>query len=154
MGGGLRINLEEAMVKTNTNFWRLFRSSTAAGLVLLLVLAGWPPTVAAKIRSDWSRVQRVTPGTRTTVLLYKDSGLTGGCRGYGKNKHKLLEAIQEQHGRRARAPAGFGWLADRSRGSGPTGPGCRESLREPEPRLLYKDRSPGSRRHSEDRGQL
>ena len=70
------------MVKTNTNFWRLFRSSTAAGLVLLLVLAGWPPTVAAKIRSDWSRVQRVTPGTRTTVLLYKDRAhrAPGGIR--------------------------------------------------------------------------
>ena len=74
------VNLEEAMA--NTNYWRLFRSSTAAGLVLLLVLAGWPPTAAAKIRSDWSRVQRVTPGTRTTVLLYKDRAhrAPGGIR--------------------------------------------------------------------------
>ena len=60
------------MVKINTNFWRFFRRSTAAGLVLLLVLVGWPSAAAAKIKSDWSRVQIVTPGTRTTVLLYKD----------------------------------------------------------------------------------
>ena len=60
------------MVKTNTNFWRFFRRSTAAGLVLLLILVGWPPTAAGKIKSDWTRVQIVTPGTRTAVLLYKD----------------------------------------------------------------------------------
>lgn len=60
------------MVKTKTTLWQWFRSSTAAGLVLLLVLVGWPPTAAAKIRSDWSKVQGVAPGTKTTVLLYED----------------------------------------------------------------------------------
>ena len=35
------------MVKTNTTFWKLFRRSTAAGLVLLLVLVGWPPVAEA-----------------------------------------------------------------------------------------------------------
>ena len=81
------------MVKTNTNFWRLFSRSTAAGLVLLLVLAGWPPTAAAKIRSDWSKVQRVTPGTRTTVLLYKDQAPQGKRKVEGRFHSATAEAI-------------------------------------------------------------
>ena len=86
-------NIEETMVKTNTNFWRLFSRNTAAGLVLLLVLAGWPPTAAAKIRSDWSRVQRVTPGTRTTVLLYKDQAPQGKRKVEGRFHSATAEAI-------------------------------------------------------------
>ena len=55
------------------NHGRLASRSIAAGLVLLLVVAGWPPTAAArKIKLDWSWVQAVRPGTPTTVILYQD----------------------------------------------------------------------------------
>ena len=81
------------MVKTNATLWKSFRRSTAAGLVLLLVLAGWPPTAAAKIRPDWSRVQRVTPGTRTTVLLYKDQAPQGKTKVEGRFHSATAEAI-------------------------------------------------------------
>ena len=65
-------------MKTNTNFWRLFRRSTAAGLVLLLVLVSAPVAEAGFwVKRDWSRVQRVAPGTKTTVLLYKDQASPG-----------------------------------------------------------------------------
>ena len=62
------------MVKTDANFWRLFRQSTATGLVLLLTMVGFAPVAGAEmwVKRDWSRVQIVTPGTRTTVVLYKD----------------------------------------------------------------------------------
>ena len=73
------------MVKTDTNVWRFFRRSTAAGLVLLLILVGWPPTAAAKIKSNWSKVQKVAPGTKTTVVLYKDQAPRGTL---GKSKVK------------------------------------------------------------------
>ena len=86
-------NLEETMVKTNTTFWKLPRRSTAAGLVLLLVLVGWPPTAAAKIKSDWSRVQRVTPGTRTTVWLYKDQVPPGRRKIKGRFRSATSESI-------------------------------------------------------------
>ncbi len=57
---------------------RLCSRTTTVGLMLLLVLAGWPSTAAAwKIRPDWSRVQTVKPGTPTTVLLYKDQAPRG-----------------------------------------------------------------------------
>ena len=62
------------MVKTNTNLWRLFRKSTATGLVLLLTMVGLALVAEAGtwIRRDWSKVQRIAPGTRTKVRLYKD----------------------------------------------------------------------------------
>ena len=81
------------MVKRNTNFWRFFRRSTAVGLVLLLVLVGWPPVAAAKIKSDWSRVQIVTPGTRTTVLLYKNQAPREKRKIEGKFHSATPEAI-------------------------------------------------------------
>ncbi len=48
-------------------------------LVLTLLLSGGAPEAAAGlwVKRDWSRVQIVTPGTRTTVLLYKDRAPRG-----------------------------------------------------------------------------
>ena len=83
------------MVKTNTNFWKLLRKSTATGLVLLLVLAGSSPVAEAGwwVRRDWSKVQRVTPGTRTTVLLYKDQAPQGKRKVEGRFHSATAEAI-------------------------------------------------------------
>ena len=47
-----------------------------AGLVLLLISTHPLPAVA-KIKADWSRVQKVTPGTQTRVELYKDRAPAG-----------------------------------------------------------------------------
>ena len=83
------------MVKTNTNFWRLSRQSTATGLVLLLTMVGFAPVAEAGmwIRRDWSKVQRVAPGTRTTVLLYKDRAPGGLRKIEGRFKSATPEAI-------------------------------------------------------------
>ena len=83
------------MVKTNTNFWRLFRRSTATGLVLLLVLVGLSPVAEAGIwvRRDWSRVKAVVPGTRTTVLLYKDQAPQGKRKVEGRFHSATAETI-------------------------------------------------------------
>ena len=68
---------------TNANFSRGMQSKTARAvgvmLVLILLYSGGAPEAAAGVwvRPDWSRVQRVTPGTRTTVLLYKDRAPRG-----------------------------------------------------------------------------
>ena len=61
------------------NHGRLISRSTAGGLVLLLILAGWTPMAAEAqmTRSDWPQVQAVKPGTPITVLLHKDQGLRG-----------------------------------------------------------------------------
>ena len=56
---------------------RLFSRSTAAGLVLLLVLAGWTPAAAGNSELDWPRVQAVKPGTPIKVVLRKDQGPRG-----------------------------------------------------------------------------
>ena len=60
------------MVRTNTSFGKLFRQGTATGSVFFLVVVSYTPTVAAKAKSDWSRVQKVAPRTKTTVMLYTD----------------------------------------------------------------------------------
>ena len=68
---------------SNANFSRGMQSKTARAvgvmLVLILLLSGGAPEAAAGlwVRRDWSRVQIVTPGTRTTVLLYKDRAPRG-----------------------------------------------------------------------------
>ena len=59
-------------MKTNTTHGGFLSRSTAAGLVLLLVFVGWPPTAAAKTKSNWSEGEAVMAETRTTVVLYKD----------------------------------------------------------------------------------
>ena len=69
-------------MKTNIGSWKLFRQGTATGLALLLTVIGLSPVAEAGgtwIRRDWSKVQRVPPGTRTKVRLYKDRA-PGGLR--------------------------------------------------------------------------
>ena len=68
---------------SNANFSHGMQSKMARTvgvmLVLTLLLSGGAPEAAAGlwVRRDWSRVQIVTPGTRTTVLLYKDRAPRG-----------------------------------------------------------------------------
>lgn len=57
----------------NRNQSRLLRKTTAAGLALVVVLAGLPSTAAAKTKSDWSRVQAVPHNTKAVVWLYQDA---------------------------------------------------------------------------------
>ena len=83
------------MVKMDTTLWRLFRKSTAVGLVLLLTMIGLSPVAEAGtwIRRDWSKVQRVPPGSRTRVRLYKDRALAGLRKIEGRFKSATAEAI-------------------------------------------------------------
>ena len=82
-------------MKTNTNQRGLFRRSTAAGLVLLLVLVGSSPVAEAGlwVKRDWSRVQIVAPGTRTTVVLYKDQAPRGERKIKGRFHSATAETI-------------------------------------------------------------
>ena len=81
------------MVKTNTNLWRLFKKGTAVGVVFFLVVAIWPPAAAAKVKSDWSGVQKVKPGTKTTVVLYTDRAPQGKKEVKGRFHSATLESI-------------------------------------------------------------
>ena len=98
---------------TNQNCWRTFKKSTAAGLVLMLVMVGSSPVAAAdpepdrvketrkpplypitgKVRGRWSRVQAIEPGVRTTVELYKDQTLQGRRKFKGRFRSASAEAI-------------------------------------------------------------
>ena len=64
-------------MKTDINLWRLFRKGTAVGVVFFLVVVIWTPTAVAKVKSDWSKVQKIRPGTKTTVVLYTDRAPQG-----------------------------------------------------------------------------
>lgn len=77
------------MAKANTSFWKLFRQGTATGLVLLLTVIGFSPVAEAGtwIRRDWSKVQRVPPGIRTRVRLYKDRAPAGLRKIEGRFKY-------------------------------------------------------------------
>ena len=88
------------VMKTNTNSWRLFRRSTAAGLVLLLVLVSAPVAEAGFwVKRDWSRVQRVAPGTKTTVVLYKDQASRGKRKIKGRFHSATAESVTLTLGR-------------------------------------------------------
>jgi hypothetical protein len=83
------------MMKTNTTYQGLFRRSTAGGLVLLLVLASAPVAEAGLgVKSDWSKVQAVARGTRTTVVLYKDQAPRGKRKTRGHFQSATAEAIR------------------------------------------------------------
>ena len=77
-------------VMTNANFSHGMQSRMARTvgvmLVLILLLSGGAPEAAAGlwVKRDWSRVQIVTPGTRTTVLLYKDRAPRGQREDQGR----------------------------------------------------------------------
>ncbi len=63
---------------THANFIGGMHSKIAravgVSLIIALLFAGGAPEVSAGfwVKRDWTRVQIVPPGTRTTVLLYKD----------------------------------------------------------------------------------
>ena len=87
-------------MKINTNYWRLFSRSTAVGLVLVLVAVNAPMAEAGFwVKRDWSRVQSVTPGTKTTVLLYKDQASRGKRRIKGRFHSATAESVTLMLGR-------------------------------------------------------
>ena len=79
----------------NTNNRKIASRSTAGGLVLLLVLVGLSPRAEAGfwVKQDWSRVQAVTPGTPTTVLLYKDKAPRGKRKITGRFHSATAESV-------------------------------------------------------------
>ena len=83
------------MMKTNTTCWRFFTRSTAAGTVLLLILVGTPVAEAGfGVKSDWSKVQAVARGTRTTVVLYKDQAPRRNRKIRGYFQSATVESIR------------------------------------------------------------
>ena len=84
---------------SNANFSHGMQSKMARTvgvmLVLILLLSGGAPEAAAGlwVKRDWSRVQIVTPGTRTKVLLYKDRAPGGLRKIEGNFKSATPEAI-------------------------------------------------------------
>ena len=72
------------MVHPTGNNRRLYSRSIAAGLVLLLILTGWPATAASNSELDWSKVQAIKPGTPIKVVLHKDQGFRGNRKHRGR----------------------------------------------------------------------
>ena len=52
------------------------RKIIVTGLLVLLIVTH-PLLAAGKVKSDWARVQKVAPGTKTTVVLYTDRAPEG-----------------------------------------------------------------------------
>ena len=78
----------------NLNQRKRFREALGAGLVLLLILVHSPVAEAGMwVRRDWSRVQAVVPGTRTTVLLYKDRAPKGKRKIEGQFHSATVESV-------------------------------------------------------------
>ena len=71
-------------MKLDTSLWGVFRKSTAVGVVSLLSVVSWAPTATAKVKSDWSKVLKIKPGTQTTVVLYTDRAPQGGTEVKGR----------------------------------------------------------------------
>ena len=141
-------HLEDAM--------RIFRKTTAGGLVLLLVLAGWPAAAEGKIKLDWSKVQALTPGTGIKVGLYKDQAPRGSRKIQGRFHSATDDSItltlkdgqtltlQRSAVRKVHTRRGDGWFPLGvilwSRVQAVT-PGTRTTV------VLYKDQAPrGSRK--------
>ena len=83
-------------MSTNTSSCKLSRQGTATGLMLLLTVIGLSPAAEAGgtwIRRDWSKVQRIAPGTRTRVRLYKDRAPVGIRKLEGPFQSASTEAI-------------------------------------------------------------
>ena len=62
-------------MRTDSNHGKLFKKAIIAGMMFLLVSVHGATAEAdawAWIRRNWSKVQRIAPGTRTRVLLYAD----------------------------------------------------------------------------------
>ena len=63
--------------------------------MLLLVLASAPAVEAGLgMKSDWSKVQAVARGTRTTVVLYKDQAPRGKRKTRGHFQSATVESIR------------------------------------------------------------
>ncbi len=76
------------------NNGRTFSKSIAAGLVLLLVLAGWTPAAAArKTEIDWSKAQAIKPGIPITVVIHKDRGFRGNRKLRGRFQSATDDSI-------------------------------------------------------------
>ena len=97
---------EDAVTRLTGNNGGLFGKTMATGLALLL-LPFILPACAARHMPDWSRVQAVSPKTKTEVQLYKDEVPQGLNTGHGGSP-------ATRPPRRATAGAGPRW---------PTGPG-------------------------------
>ena len=85
------------MTNTNTGNGKQSRIAKTVAMLLLLVLlfSAQAPEAAAIwwIKSDWSKVQAVTPGTRTTVLLYKDLAPRGKRKIKGHLQSVTADAV-------------------------------------------------------------
>ena len=105
------------MVKTNTSFRKLFRRGTAVGIVFFLVVVSWTPTATAKVKSDWSKVLTVKPGTKTTVVLYTDRAPQGKTeikgRFHSATPESITVTLKAGHTRTAQKQAVFNVLVDR-----------------------------------------
>ena len=81
------------------NFSNAYRSKMARAvgvwLVLVLVFSGGAPEALAGlwVKRDWSRVQIVRPGTRTTVLLYKDRAPRGQRKFSGRFHSATADSV-------------------------------------------------------------
>ncbi|MYC81382.1 MAG: hypothetical protein F4X19_04710 [Acidobacteria bacterium] len=65
-------------MRTSSIHGKLFKKAIAAGMMFLLVsLHGSTADADAWIRRNWSKVQKIAPGTRTRVLLYSDRAPQG-----------------------------------------------------------------------------
>ena len=73
---------EDAVTRLTGNNGGLFGKTMATGLALLL-LPFILPACAARHMPDWSRVQAVSPKTKTEVQLYKDEVPQGLNTGHG-----------------------------------------------------------------------
>ena len=80
-------------MKTPTrNYGGLFRKTTASVVALLLFLSILPGC-AARHMPDWSRVQTVSPNTKTEVQLYKDVAPQGSRKIKGRFDSATTDSI-------------------------------------------------------------
>ncbi len=85
------------MTHINTSNEKLSKMAKAAGMFLLVMFlfsVGAPEAEAIwRIKSDWSKVEAVTPGTRATVVLYKDLAPRGKRKIKGYFHSSTAESI-------------------------------------------------------------
>ena len=85
------------MTDANFNHGRQSKMARVCGLLLpaVLLFAASAPEARAiwRIKSDWSKVEEVAPGTRTTVLLFKDLAPRGKRKIKGWFRSASAESI-------------------------------------------------------------
>ncbi len=147
------------MRKITRNNGRLASRSIAAGLVLLLVLVGWPPAAAAQMtKSDWSKVQAVKPGVPITVLLYQDQAPRGNRKVKGRFQSATDDSLtlKMEYGPTRTLPKSVvrGVLVHLSRGVKLNWPGVQAVTPGTRTKVvLYKDQAPRGRRKLKGRFQ-